>query len=209
MSVDTEVTGRTEDLPAPGTWIIDPHHSSVSFSARHLGLSKVRGSFGEFSGTLEVGEEPTDSGVSVQIHTHSVYTGTPTRDDHLRSPDFLDVENFPTMDFVSRGVERSGDGYTLTGDLTIRGTTRPVTLDVEFEGLAPDPMSGGQRVAFSAETSINRDDFGLTWNAPLETGQILVGKKVNIELEVVATSKPMESPEEVQEEAASPESGLA
>lgn len=208
MSADTETLASNEQLPAPGTWMIDPAHSSVSFSARHLGLSKVRGSFGEFNGTIEVADDHLDSAITVEIHTQSVYTGQQMRDDHLRSPDFLDVANHPTMDFVSRGIERSGDGYRMTGDLTIRGTTRPVSLDVDFEGLAPDPMSGGQRIGFSAETSINREDFGLTWNAPLETGQILVGKKVNIDLEIVATSKPMESPEEVQQDAASEESGL-
>jgi polyisoprenoid-binding protein YceI len=203
MSAVTDTATDTTHVPPPGTWVIDPSHSSVNFSARHLGLSKVRGHFAEFEGTIEVGEDPLDSSVQVAIHTHSVGTGTPQRDDHLRSPDFLDVANHPTMDFVSRSVERVGDGYRLTGDLTIRGVTRPVTLDVEFLGVIPDPMSGGRRMSFEARTEINREDFGLTWNAPLETGQILVGKKVTIELGVSATSAPAESADEVREEASS------
>ncbi len=204
MSVTTLDTGTTE-LPAPGTWTIDPAHSSVNFSARHLGLSKVRGRFGEFTGDLEIADDHLDSKVTVAIHTHSVDSGMPMRDDHLRSPDFLDVANHPTMDFVSTSVERHGDDYKLAGDLTIRGVTRPVVLDVEFHGLVPDPMHGGQRIGFSGRTEFNREDFGLTWNAPLETGQILVGKKVTIELEIVATAAPVESPKEIQQDAASPE----
>jgi polyisoprenoid-binding protein YceI len=203
MSVDTEQLAGTGRLPSPGTWTIDPVHSSVNFSARHLGLSKVRGRFTEFEGTVEVGEDPLGSLVTVAISTHSVSTGTDQRDDHLRSPDFLDVASHPTLDFVSRSIEKDGDAYRMTGDLTIRGVTRPVTLDLEFLGVVPDPMSGGERMSFEARTRINREDFGLTWSAPLETGQILVGKKVDIELEVVATSQPMESADEVRQDAAS------
>lgn len=205
MSTDIQETSTT-DLPHAGTWTIDPAHSSVNFSARHLGLSKVRGQFGEFTGTIEVGDDDhLRSGVTVAIHTHSVDTGSQQRDEHLRSPDFLDVANHPTMDFVGHSVQRDGDDYKLSGDLSIRGTTKPVVLDVAFEGVGPDPFSGGQRVAFSGSTTINRDDFGLTWSAPMETGQILVGKKVTIELDIAATDAAVEPQEEIQDDAASPE----
>jgi len=202
---DAATTAPTEQLPAAGTWRIDPAHSSLNFSARHLGLSKVRGHFASFGGTLTIGDVPTTSSVDVQIHTESVDTGQEQRDGHLRSADFLDVAKHPTMDFRGHTVTDTGRGYQLAGDLTIRGTTRPVTLDVEYGGLVPDPMSGGHRVAFEARTTIDRRDFGLTWSAPLETGQILVGNKVDIELDIVATDQPMESPAEVQEDAASSE----
>lgn len=203
MSADTTTTIETLELPPPGVWKIDPAHSSVNFSARHLGLSKVRGRFDHFEGTVEVTDDHLASNVRVAIHTQSVFTGTSDRDAHLRSADFLDVENFPTMDFVSSKIDGEGRHYQLAGDLTIRGTTLPVTLDVEFEGVGPDPMGGGQRMAFSARTSINREDFGLTWNAPLATGQILVGKRVDIELEVSATTQPTESTEEIRDDASS------
>jgi len=206
MSTDTQASDTTTELPHPGTWTIDPAHSSVNFSARHLGLSKVRGQFGEFSGTIEVGsDDHLQSGVNVAIHTNSVNTGSEQRDGHLRSPDFLDVANHPTMDFAGRSVERHGEDYKLSGDLTIRGTTQPVVLDVTFEGVGPDPFSGGQRMAFSGVTTINRDDFGLTWSAPMETGQILVGKKVTIELDIAATDAKVEPQEEIQDDAASPQ----
>ena len=195
----------SEQQPRAGTWYIDPVHSSVNFSARHLGLSKVRGVFGSFGGTITVADEVTGSQVDVQVHTESVDTGQEQRDAHLRSPDFLDIANHPTMDFRGHTVEDTGDGYRLVGDLTIRGTTRPVTLDVEYGGLIPDPLSGGHRIAFNATTSIDRRDFGLTWNAPLETGQILVGHRVTIELDVVAGDQRPKSPEETQAEAASSE----
>lgn len=209
MSTDTTATAVSQNLPTPGLWELDPAHSSVNFSARHLGLSRVRGRFQEFSGTVEVSDPPTQSRVDVTIVTASVTTGAQQRDEHLRSPDFFESERFPELTFRSTDVDDLGDGWQLRGDLTIRDITRPVTLDMEFEGTAPDPMSGGNRAAFFASTEVNREDWGLTWSAPLETGQILVGKKVRIELEVVMTSKPMESPAEVQADAASPESGLA
>ena len=198
MSTDTIQT-----LPGTGTWQIDAAHSSVSFSARHLGLSKVRGSFDEFEGSITIGDEPEGSRIEVQIATGSIRTGQAQRDEHLRSPDFLDVAGAPDMTFRSTRVERKGSDWLLEGDLTIRGTTNPVTLDVEYLGVADDPMSGGQRMAFEAVTSIDRRDFGLTWSAPLETGQILVGNKVDIALEIAATSAAMESPDEVREDAAS------
>jgi polyisoprenoid-binding protein YceI len=170
-------------LPAAGHWAIDTSHSSVEASVRHLGLSRVRGSFRSFTGGIDVAERPEDSSVQVSIDAASVDTREPARDEHLRSPDFLDVAAHPTIDFRSTAVTGSGDRWRVEGDLTIRGTTRPVTLDVRFEGLENDPW-GGSRAAFSASTELDREAFGLTWNQVLESGGLLVGKKVRIDLEV-------------------------
>jgi polyisoprenoid-binding protein YceI len=179
-------TARTVDgvqLPAPGHWAIDSSHSSVEVSVRHLGLSKVRGAFRSFTGGIDVAERPEESSVQVSIDAASVDTREPARDEHLRSPDFLDVASYPTMDFRSTAVTGSGDHWRVEGELTIRGTSRPVTLDVRFEGLENDPW-GGTRAAFSATTELDREAFGLTWNQVLESGGLLVGKKVRIDLEV-------------------------
>lgn len=183
---DTATATRTVDgveLPAPGHWAIDSSHSSVEASVRHLGLSKVRGAFRAFTGAIEVAERPEDSSVQVSIEAGSVDTREPARDEHLRSPDFLDVAAFPTIDFRSTKVTGSGRRWQVEGDLTLRGTTRPVTLDVTFEGVENDPW-GGSRAAFSARTELDREAFGLTWNQVLESGGLLVGKRVRIDLEV-------------------------
>jgi polyisoprenoid-binding protein YceI len=179
-------TSRTVDgveLPAPGRWAIDASHSSVEASVRHLGLSKVRGAFRSFTGAIDVAERPEDSSVQVSIEAGSVDTREAARDEHLRSPDFLDVAAHPTIDFRSTRVTGKGSRWEVEGDLTLRGTTRPVTLDVRFEGLESDPW-GGSRAAFSARTELDREAFGLTWNQVLESGGLLVGKKVRIDLEV-------------------------
>jgi polyisoprenoid-binding protein YceI len=174
----------TTTLPAVGTWKIDPSHSSVGFSVRHLGLARVRGRFAEFDGSVEVAEDPEQSSVSVEIQAASIDTRDANRDGHLVSGDFFDVEHHPTLDFHSTGVRYTGgDQWAVDGELTIRGVTRPVTLDANFEGSARDPW-GGERAAFTATTEVDREDFGLTWNQTLETGGVLVGKKVRIELEV-------------------------
>jgi polyisoprenoid-binding protein YceI len=182
---DTATT-RTVDgvqLPAPGHWAIDTSHSSVEASVRHLGLSKVRGAFRSFTGGIDVAERPEDSSVQVSIDAGSVDTREAARDEHLRSQDFLDVAAHPTIDFRSTRVTGTGSRWEVEGDLTIRGATRPVTLDVRFEGLERDPW-GGSRAAFSASTELDREAFGLTWNQVLESGGLLVGKKVRIDLEV-------------------------
>jgi polyisoprenoid-binding protein YceI len=182
---DTATT-RTVDgtaLPAPGHWAIDTSHSSVEASVRHLGLSKVRGSFRSFTGGIDVAERPEDSSVQVSIDAGSVDTREPARDEHLRSPDFLDVAGHPTIDFRSTRVTGAGERWKVEGELTLRGTTRPVTLDVTFEGVENDPW-GGSRAAFSATTELEREAFGLTWNQVLESGGLLVGKKVRIDLEI-------------------------
>jgi polyisoprenoid-binding protein YceI len=171
------------ELPAAGFWEIDSSHSSVEASVRHLGLSKVRASFGSLTGAIDVAERPEDSSVQVSIDAASVDTREPARDEHLRSPDFLDVAAHPNIDFRSTKVTGSGRRWQVEGDLTIRGTTRPVILDVTFEGLENDPW-GGSRAAFSASTELDREGFGLTWNQVLESGGLLVGKRVRIDLDV-------------------------
>jgi polyisoprenoid-binding protein YceI len=186
MTDTSTATTRTVDgveLPAPGHWAFDPSHSSVEASVRHLGLSRVRGRFGSFTGAVDVAERPEDSSVQVSIDAGSVDTREPARDEHLRSPDFLDVAAHPTIDFRSTEVTGGGGHWQVRGDLTLRGTTRPVTLDVAFEGVENDPW-GGSRAAFSARTELDREEFGLTWNQVLESGGLLVGKKVRIELEI-------------------------
>ncbi|HZB68185.1 MAG TPA: YceI family protein [Ornithinibacter sp.] len=162
-----------------GTWTIDPTHTEVGFVARHLMVTKVRGSFADVSGTVVVAEDLADSVADVTIATASVSSGTADRDGHLRSADFFDVENHPEMTFRST----SFDGRTLTGDLTIKGITKPVTLEVEFNGVATDPW-GNEKAAFEAHGEINRTDWGLTWNASLETGGVLVSEKIKLALDV-------------------------
>jgi polyisoprenoid-binding protein YceI len=172
-------------LPAAGRYEIDPSHSSTEFVVRHLGLARVRGRFASFSGTIEIADEPADSSVEVAIETASVDTRDDKRDEHLRSADFFESEAHPQMTFRSASVSGGGEDWKVQGDLTIRGVSRPVTLDATLEGMEKDPW-GNDRVAFSATTELNREDFGLTWNQALESGGLLVSKKVRIEIEVSA-----------------------
>ena len=162
----------------PGTYTIDAIHSNVEFAVRHMMISTVKGRFGDVRGTLEIPEngQPT---VDVIIQTTSIDTRAEQRDGHLKSADFFDVEAFPEMRFKSTKVARTGDGYSLTGDLTIKGVTRPVTLSVTEEGAGVDPW-GNQKAAFAATGRINRGDFGLNWNAALETGGVLVSDEVKL-----------------------------
>jgi len=169
----------------PGTWTVDTSHSTIGFTARHLMISKVRGRFGSFSGTLTVADDPLQSSVEATVELASVSTNDDGRDTHLRAADFFDVENHPTMTFSSTGVKEKGDDYALLGDLTIKGVTRHVEFDLEFDGVSPDPW-GGTRAGFTARTEINRKDWGLDFNVALETGGVLVGEKVKIELEIEA-----------------------
>jgi polyisoprenoid-binding protein YceI len=175
----------SETLPTTGTWTIDASHSEVSFKVRHLGISKTRGRFGSFHGDIVVAEQPEQSRVAVEIDAASIDTKDSGRDEHLRSADFFDAEAFPTLTFVTTGVEQHGSRWTVSGDLTIRGVTQPVVLETELAGAVTDPW-GNERVGFVASTEVNREDFGLTWNAALETGGLLVGKTVQIDLEVEA-----------------------
>jgi polyisoprenoid-binding protein YceI len=165
-------------------WNVDNSHSGISFSVRHLMIAKVRGTFAKWRASVDynVGN-PALSKIEARIDAASIDTKEEKRDGHLRSPDFLDAEKFPELLFVSREITHDGDGYALAGDLTIRGVTQPVRLQVESLGATKDPW-GNERVAFSAKTAINRKDFGLTWNQALETGGVLVGEKVDIEVDV-------------------------
>lgn len=170
-------------LATPGTYVLDPTHTRIGFAARHLMVTKVRGSFKEFEGSITVGDDPATSTAQASIQTASIDTGTADRDAHLRSADFLEVEKFPTMTFGNaQVVAQDGARLTVTGDLTIKDTTRPVTLTVEVDGMVRDPW-GNQKLAFTARTEIDREDFGLTWNVALESGGVLVSKKVVIEIE--------------------------
>ncbi len=173
------------------TWQIDSAHSSVAFSARHMMISKVRGRFEKFSGAINFDEDnPAASTINVEIDAASINTRMDQRDDHLRSADFLDVENYPTLTFVSKRIEVTGDNSgKLIGDLTIRGVSKEVVLDVEYAGQAKSPW-GTFSAGFSASTTINRKDWGLEWNAPLETGGVLVGDAISIDIELELVKQP-------------------
>ncbi|MEU5551627.1 MULTISPECIES: YceI family protein [unclassified Micromonospora] len=180
-SVTREWNGLT--IPAAGTYLLDAAHKRVGFVARHMMVSKVRGEFADASATITIAEEPLGSTVSATIQAASINTAQADRDAHLRSPEFLDAEQFPTLEYRSTGVKsHEGSEFVLDGELTIKGVTRPVELKVEFEGVGRSPF-GQDIFGFSASTEIDREDFGLTWNVALESGGVLVGKKVKIEIE--------------------------
>jgi polyisoprenoid-binding protein YceI len=168
-------------------WNIDAAHSGVNFSIRHMVVSKVRGRFAKYTGTVTVDDgDLTRSVVEATIDASSIDTGAPQRDAHLRSPDFFDVEKFPELRFRSQRIERLEDArYRVVGELTVRDVTREVSLDVEYGGRAKDPW-GNERIGFVAKAALDRKDFGLGWNQVLEAGGVLVGDRVEIELEVQA-----------------------
>jgi polyisoprenoid-binding protein YceI len=171
------------------TWTLDPSHSQVEFGVRHMMISTVKGSFNELSGTIAYdGENLADAALEVEIDAASIDTRNADRDGHLRSGDFFDVETHPKLVFRSTGIEGTPESFKVKGDLTIRGETRPVVLDAELLGGGEDPW-GNQRLAFRAETEINRKEFGLSWNQTLEAGGVLVGEKVRITLEVQAVEE--------------------
>ncbi|MBI2872511.1 MAG: polyisoprenoid-binding protein [Chloroflexi bacterium] len=171
------------------SWDIDRSHTSIEFSARHMMVTRVKGRFDRWSGTVNFDEkDPTRSSVEVEVDVASINTSEPQRDAHLRSPDFFDAEKSPVMTYKSRRVERHGDRYRVIGDLTIRDITREVPLDVEFAGLATDPY-GNARAGFSATASLSRKDFGLRWNMPLEAGGWVVGDTVNISIDAELVKK--------------------
>jgi polyisoprenoid-binding protein YceI len=173
-------------LPSPGTWTIDPAHSIVRATARHLGMSRVEGRFTELSGTVTVTEPIENSHVTVVIEAASIDTGSRDRDTHLRSPDFLDVKQFPTLRYRSSGLTRlSDDHWQLDGGLTIRDITRPVSLDVRYGGSGPDPW-GGTRMAATATTQLHRSDYEINWNMGLPGGLTLIGPTLRIELDIQA-----------------------
>lgn len=180
-------TPTTANATETITWQIDPAHTNVAFGVRHLMISTVRGRFAGVTGTVRVeGDDPATAVIDVTIDAASIDTREPQRDAHLRSADFLDVEHFPTLQFRSTRVTRDEDDIRVTGDLTIRGVTREVTLAVEPQGYVTDPW-GAQRVGYTATTKINRRDFGLVWNVILETGGLTVGDEVKISIELEAT----------------------
>ena len=173
------------ELPAPGTWQIDPGHTEVGFVGRHLVLTKVRGRFLGVEGTIEVADDPADTTVEVTVDMASVESGSDARDEHLRSADLFDVERHPTATFRGRADAWQGTTGRLAGDLTIKGITAPVVLDVEYLGFVADPW-GGERIVFSASATIERERWGVGWNLPLEAGGLLVSKEVRLELELEA-----------------------
>jgi polyisoprenoid-binding protein YceI len=182
----------TETLPdLTGTWDLDPAHTRLGFAARHAMVATVRGNFAVFSGVLQLDQaEPAKSSAEVEVDAASITTGTQTRDDHLRSADFLDADNHPKIIFRSTHAEATDDPevYKLHGELVIKGASRPVTLDLEFQGSSPDAY-GNTRAGFEGRTTINRKDWGLTWNQAIETGGIMVGEKIKIELDVSAIKR--------------------
>jgi polyisoprenoid-binding protein YceI len=170
-----------------GDYTIDPAHSTLGFVARHAMVTNVKGTFRDFSGALHLdGSDPSRSTASVDVKMDSIDTGSADRDGHLKSSDFFRAEEFPTMTFRSTGAEAlGGDDYRITGDLTILGTTRPITIDLEFNGAAKDPF-GNERVGFEGKARILRSEWGLTWNAALETGGVLVSDKIRLTFDISA-----------------------
>lgn len=185
----TPTSTTTFTLPAgltAGTWTVDPSHSSVGFVARHLMVSKVRGAFTSFNGAVTIVDGGSGSGVQATVDTASLTTGDDGRDGHVRSADFFDVDNFPTMTLVSTDLKPTGDGqFELIADLTIKGVTKSVTFDLEFVGVATDPW-GNVKAGFAAEAEISRKAWGLEWNVALEAGGVLVGDKVKLQLDIQA-----------------------
>ena len=173
-----------------GSWTIDPDHSEVAFTVRHMAVSKVRGRFDKFQGTFVTAESPLSSTVSVTVEANSINTNNPDRDAHIRSADFFEAETHPTWTFASTGIKQEDGDFLLEGDLTIKGITRPVTFSLEISGFGPDG-SGGTRAVFSASTEINRHDFDITFSAsvPGVPGALVVSEKVTINLEIEAVLK--------------------
>ena len=165
-----------------GTWNLDGSHSEIGFTVRHAGISKVRGNFDDVAAVMQIGPSIEESTISAIIKSASFNSNDANRDGHVKGADFFDVEQFPELTFAVTGIEGSGETYKVAGDLTIKGTTLPVVLDTEFNGVAVDPF-GATRAGFSGSTVISRKDFGLTWNAALEAGGVLVGDKVTISVD--------------------------
>lgn len=178
----TSTPTTTRQLPT-GTWNIDPSHSSVEFSVRHLMVAKVKGSFKTFSGSVTVPDDPFQASVNVTIDPSSIETGDAGRDTHLRSGDFFEVEKYPVAEYVSTAVRPAGDDYVVEGNLTLHGVTRPVELALELNGVGGDPW-GNTRAGFTATAEINRRDFGIDITMPLETGGVVVGDKVKLTIDI-------------------------
>jgi polyisoprenoid-binding protein YceI len=185
----TSTTIETVPGYLAGTWAIDPVHSDVGFVVRHMVVAKVRGRFTKFDGQIVTGENAGDSSVTATIELNSIDTGNTQRDDHIRSADFFEVETYPTMTYRSTGVRQDGDDLVLDGQLTLKGVTKDVPLRLELNGFGPDAY-GGTRAGFTATTEINRRDFGVNFNAALETGGAVVADKIAIHLEIEAVLQP-------------------
>ena len=169
----------------PGTWNIDRTHSTVGFMARHLMITKVRGRFTDLAGAITVASDPLQSKIEATVQVNSVSTGDEKRDGHLKSGDFFELEKYPTMTFVSTDIVAKGGDYALTGDLTVKGITKPVTFDLEFDGVAADPW-GGTRASFSATTDVLRSDWGVEFNMVLEAGGVMISDKIQLTLDIQA-----------------------
>ena len=183
MTASTTATG----IPGyvAGIWNIDPVHSEVGFSVRHMMVSKVRGRFNTFSGQLVTGEDPLHSSVTAEIDLASIITGNEQRDNHIRSADFFEVETYPTMTYRSTGVRLDGGDYVLDGELTLKGVTKSVPLTLELNGFGPDAY-GGTRAGFTATGEINRKDFNVNFDAPMQNGGVVVSDKITLQLEIEA-----------------------
>jgi polyisoprenoid-binding protein YceI len=181
------MTATATSQLSSGTWAIDPVHSSISFSVRHLMVSKVRGRFDKFGGAIVVAEDGTPS-VNAEIDVHSVNTGNEQRDGHVKSADFFDVEKYPVAAFTSTGVQSNGGNYVLNGQFTLKGVTKPVSLDLEFYGVNPG-MGHGEVAGFEASVVLNRKDFGIDIDLPLEAGGAVVGDKVTVSVEIEAVKQ--------------------
>ncbi|WP_432564657.1 YceI family protein [Kineococcus sp. SYSU DK003] len=187
---DTTTATATGTLPAvpgyvAGTWTIDPVHSEISFTVRHMAVSKVRGRLGTVSGALVTSDDPAASSVTAEVDVTTITTFNEMRDGHIKSGDFFEVDKHPTASFRSTSLTHDGDDFLVAGELTLKGTTRPVTLTVEVSGIGPG-AEGETRIGFSARTTINRRDFGIEFDARLDNGSLVVSDKVDLELEVEA-----------------------
>lgn len=183
----TTTTGALPVVPGylAGTWTIDASHSEVSFTVRHMAVSKVRGRLGSVSGEIVTSQDPAGSAVTAEVDVTTVTTFNEQRDGHIKSGDFFEIENHPTASFRSTSLTHDGDDFVLTGDLTLKGVTRPITLGLEVSGFGPDAY-GGTRAGFSAKGTINRRDFGLSFDAKLDNGGLVVSDKVDLELDIEA-----------------------
>lgn len=181
------MTNATVQVPGlvAGTWTVDPVHSEVAFTVRHMMVSKVRGRFTDFEGRLRVADTVLDSSVEASISLDSVNTHNEQRDNHIRSADFFEVDKYPTMTYRSTGVRPDGDRFVISGELSLHGVTRPVELSTEFVGVTKDPF-GGTRAGFSASTEINRRDFGIDISMPMDGGGVVVSDRVRIDLDIEA-----------------------
>jgi polyisoprenoid-binding protein YceI len=180
VSEETKIPGYVA-----GTWVIDPIHSEIGFTVRHLMVSKVRGRFEKFEGEIVTGDDILDTRATVTVDLNSINTGNEDRDNDLRSSNYFESDKYPTMTYRTTSLRVEGDGYVADGELTVKDITNPVSLQVEFNGISPDPW-GGTRAGLSASGEINRKDFGLTFDMPMEGGGLVVGDKIQLNLEIEA-----------------------